>query len=151
VNGDRIVAVGTNETEVLDSSGNLLLALPVRAAAAQLSGSNLVVVVQGQLRDYDAATGALLHAWALPDAPSGSPCASPHPEGCPVVQLELEDASRDLAAYLLNGYLHVMQFTNRTDQTVPKSATAARFLDTGLAYADGAELHLVTFDKLPFG
>jgi Tol biopolymer transport system component len=149
VNADRVVAVGTNETEVLDSTGKLLLAMPVHATAAQLSGPHLVVVVQGQMRDYDAVTGALLHAWPLPDVPSGSPCASPHPWGCPTVQLELEDASRDLAAYVLNGYLHVMELTNGTDQTVAKSATTARFIETGLVYADGAELHLVTFDKLP--
>jgi Tol biopolymer transport system component len=144
--GGRIVAVGANETELLDSNGKQLLSVPMHAAAAQLSGSHLVVVVQGQLRDYDATTGALMHAWPLPDVQSGGPCGSPH--GCRAVQLELEDAARDLAVYVLNDEVHVVQLQNGTDMTIGKGMLA-RFMDAGLVYADGANLRLVPFDQLP--
>ncbi len=148
VDGGRVVAVGSNETEVLDSSGKQLLAVPVHALAAQLAGTDLVLVVQGQLRDYDAASGALVHAWPLPDVASGSPCGSPHPWGCPSVRLELEDAARGLAAYVLDGEVHVVQLADGTDQTIAKGTTA-RLMDAGLVYADGADLHLVPFAMLP--
>ncbi len=147
VDGGRVVAVGTNTTEVLDPTGVPLLALSVHARSAQLSGSDLVVAVRGQLRDYDARTGALVHAWPLPDVPTGAPCGSPHPEGCPSIRLELEDAARGLAAYVFDGELHVVRLDNGTDQTIAK-ATTARFMDAGLVYPSGNELHLVPFSQL---
>lgn len=150
VNGGRIVAVGANQTDVLDASGKQLLAVPVHALAAQLAGPELVVVVQGQLRDYDAASGALVHAWPLPEVASGSPCGSPHPWGCPSVRLELEDAARGLAVYVLDGQVHVVQLESGADTTIAKGTTA-RFMDEGLVYVDGADLHLVPFAMLPMG
>jgi WD40 repeat protein len=147
VDGGRIVAAGSNDTVVMDSTGARLMAVPVRALAAQLAGPDLVVLVQGQLRDYDAATGALTHAWPLPDVASGSPCGSPHPWGCPSVRLELEDAARGLAAYVLDGEVHVVQLADGTDVTIGKGMSA-RFMDDGLVYADGADLHLVPYTTL---
>lgn len=147
VDAARVVAIGTNETEVLDAEGRPLLAVPVHALAAQLSGLHLVVVVQGQLRDYDAVTGTLLHAWPLPDVPSGTPCGSPHPWGCPAIRLELEDASRDLAAYVVDGQVHIMRLADGADVAIGKGTTA-RFMNAGLVYADGSELHLFLLGAL---
>ena len=59
-------------------------------------------MLHGQLRDYDASSGTLLNAWPLPDVPSGGGCGSPHPWACPTIRLELVDAARGLAAYILD-------------------------------------------------
>jgi Tol biopolymer transport system component len=147
VDGGPVVAVGSNATEVLDRDGAELSSVAVHALAAQLSGSDLVTAVQGQLRDYDPATGALLHTWPLPDVPTGGPCGSPHPWGCPTIRLELEDVARGLAAYDFDGELHVVQLDNGTDTTIAK-ATTARFMSAGLVYASGNELRLVPFGRL---
>jgi hypothetical protein len=61
VDAGRIVVSGTNATLVLDSSGATLLSLPVSTPAAQLAGNDLAILLPGELRDYDAVTGALLH------------------------------------------------------------------------------------------
>jgi Tol biopolymer transport system component len=147
VDGGRVVAVGSNATEVLDRNGAELSVVAAHAVAAQLSGSHLVVAMQGQLRDYDAAGGALLHSWPLVDVPTGGPCGSPHPEGCPTIRLELEDVARGLAAYVFDGELHVVQLVNGTDKTIAK-ATTARFMNAGLVYASGNDLRLVPFGQL---
>jgi hypothetical protein len=106
------------------------------------------VVVRGQLRDYDATTGALTHAWPLPDVPSGGPCVGPFPSPCASIQLELDDASRGLATYVLDGQVHVLRLADGADKSVGRG-TLARFMDAGLVYADGADLHLVPFAQLP--
>jgi hypothetical protein len=66
------------------------------------------------------------------------------------VRLELEDAARGLAAYVLEGEVHVVQLENGADTTIAKGTTA-RFMADGLVYADGADLHLVPFGMLPMG
>ena len=147
VDSGRFVGLGTNEAEVLSADGAQLLTLPIHALAAQLSGSDLVVVVPGQLRDYDASTGSLVHTWPLPDVSSGSPCGSPHPWGCPSIRLELEDAARGLAAYVLDGEVHVVRLADGDDKTIAK-ATTARFMDAGLAIADGAVLRVIPYATL---
>jgi hypothetical protein len=151
VDGGRIVGGGENATVLYDASGKQLLSVPVSPLAAQLSGSDLVILVRGQLLVYDAATGARLHAWPLPDVPSGAECGSVYGGWeCRGAQLVLEDARQGLAAYLFNGQVHVIQLASGVDVEIGK-ATAARFVNEGLVYADGAELHLVTFGKLPSG
>jgi len=152
VDSGRVVAGGDNATVIYDASGKELLAVPVSPLAAQLAGSNLVILVQGHLLVYDATTGAKLHDWALPNVPSGGECASPHDgtwECSRNAQLVLEDAAPDLAVYVLNDEVHVVQLQNGTDTTIGKG-TLARFMDAGLAYVDGANLRLVPFDQLPF-
>jgi hypothetical protein len=157
----RIVAGGENATVIDDSNGKQLLTVPVSPLAAQLAGSNLVILVQGHLLVYDATTGARLHDWPLPSVPSGSECASPHygtwecsrnltPSSLSATnaQLILEDAAHDLATYVLNGTVHVVQLQSGRDMTVGKG-TLARFMNQGLVYADGAALHLVPFARLP--
>jgi WD40 repeat protein len=146
VDGGRVVAYGANETRVLNRDGKQLLSIPVSPLAAQLSGSDLVLVLQGQLRDYDVATGELRHSWPLADVPSGAECdlrcGGPY-------RLVLEDAERGLVAYLLDGRVHLLRLRDGAD-TVVAAAQLARFMDTGLVYADGSRLHLVPFDRLPF-
>jgi Tol biopolymer transport system component len=151
VDSGRIVAGGDNATVIYDASGKELLAVPVSPLAAQLTGSNLVILEQGHLLVYDATTGAQLHDWPLPNVPSGSECASPHGatwECSRNAQLVLEDAARDLAVYVVNDEVHVVQLQNGTDTTIGKG-TLARFMNAGLVYADGAKLRLVPFGQLP--
>jgi len=152
VNDGRIVAGGENATVLFDSNGKQLLSIPVSPLAAQLSGSDVVVLVQGELRDYDASTGALLHAWPLPDVQSGGECGSPHDGAweCRGVQprLLLEDAARGLVTYVLDGQVHLLRLSDGVDAVVA-AGMLARFMDAGLVYADGARLHLVPNNQLP--
>src|SRR5262249_46692618 len=74
VNEDRVVAYGTNETLLFDRNGNPLLSLPVSPLAAQLAGIDLVLLLPGELRDYDARSGALQHTWPVPKVSSGPVC-----------------------------------------------------------------------------
>lgn len=147
VDEGRVVAVGTNATVIFDRGGTQLLAVPVHAAAAQVDGRDLVVIVRGELRHYDAATGDLIHAWPLPDVPSGGGCGSPHPWACPQIRLELVDVSHELVAYVLDGAVHVMRLADGFDKTIGVGTTA-RFMNAGLVYASGAHLRLVSFAQL---
>jgi Tol biopolymer transport system component len=142
VDAGRIVASGDNATLVLDQNGTQLLSLPISTQAAQLAGSDLVVVVQGELRDYDTQTGALLHSYPLPFVSSGGFCGLPAPF-CGYAQFRLEDAARGLVAYVAggprpvgdaSGQLHVLGLADGRDVVV-HAATAARFDDAGLVYA----------------
>lgn len=146
----RIVAGGENATVVLDASGRQLASVPVSPLAAQLSASDLVILVRGQLLDYDAATGGRLHAWPLPDVPSGGECASPHygTWECGDPRLVLEDAARGLVTYVLDGHVHVLRLADGSDASVG-AGTLARFTTAGLVYANDATLRLVPFDRLP--
>jgi hypothetical protein len=148
VDGGRIVAVGTNAILLLDRTGRQLPAVPVRALAAQLSGPDLVVAVQGELLDYDASSGSLLQSWPLPDVATGGFCGNPHPWACPQTPLVLQDAAHGLAAYVVDGQVHVLRLADGTDVAVG-AATTARFMDEGLVYADGEHLRLRTYALLP--
>ena len=59
VDEGRIVAFGDNQTLLLDRTGATILSIPISVAAAQLAGSDLVLVRRGALLHYDARTGAL--------------------------------------------------------------------------------------------
>src|SRR5439155_19951729 len=109
VDAGRIVAGGDYATVLFDAEGKELLSVPVSPLAAQLSGSHLVVLVWRELRDYDASSGALLHAWPLPDVSSGGECGSPHSGTweCREPRLVLEDAAQGLVTYILDGQVHV--------------------------------------------
>ena len=144
VDADRLVVYGENETHVLDAEGRQLLSLPVSPAAAQLSAANLVLLLRGQLRVYDAASGALRATWPLPNVPSGAPCDL----RCGAARLLLQDVAGGLAAYVLDGQVHLLRLADGADAVVA-GGTLARFMDAGLVYADGFRLHLVPFDRLP--
>ena len=77
VDAGRVVVSGDNATLVLDTEGTRLLSLPVSTQAALLTGSELAVLVQGEVRDYDAANGMLIHRWPLPHVSFGGFCGVP--------------------------------------------------------------------------
>jgi hypothetical protein len=145
VNEDRVIAYGTNETVLLDRNGNRLLSLPVSPLAAQLAGTDLVLLVPGELRDYDTRSGALLHTWPMPAVPSGPECALRY---CDSTDLVLSDAARGLVTYTLNDQIHVLRLADGTDRTVA-TGFDPRFMNDGLVYADNARIHLVRYDNLP--
>jgi hypothetical protein len=103
---------------------------------------------RGELRDYDSGTGAHLHAWPLPDVPSGAECETPNSIRCSQPRLALEDAARGLVTYVLDGQVHVLRLADGVDVIVA-SGTTARFIDSGLVYANSLRLRLVPFDRLP--
>src|SRR5205823_3421424 len=75
VDGGRIVARRPDGSlELLDVDGGVLRTFDVRAVAAVLADDDLVVLVQGELRDYSASTGVLLYVWPMPDVPSSGRC-----------------------------------------------------------------------------
>lgn len=145
VDQNRVVAYGNNATLLLDRDGNQLLSLPISPLAAQLAGTDLALLLHGELRDYDTRSGTLLHVWRLPDVTSGPECAW---RACSDNQLVLNDAAWGLVAYTLDGHVHVLRLADGADATVA-AGTVARFMDVGLVCADGASLRLVPFDQLP--
>jgi len=150
VEGGRIVAAGTNATWIVDAQGKLLLSIPVSPLAAQLAGSDLVLLLRGEIDDYDAGSGVMRHAWPLPDVPSGAETGDPNRVAAVPGngRLVLDDAGRGLVAYVLDEQVHVLRLSDGEDVTVAPGQLA-RFSDTGLVYADGARIHLVPFDRLP--
>jgi hypothetical protein len=57
------------------------------------------------------------------------------------------DAARGLAAYTLDGKLHLLRLADGKDSVVGY-ASEARFMDSGLVYADGSRIHLVSSGRL---
>jgi hypothetical protein len=149
VDTGRIVVSGLNETRVLAANGTILLSLAAPTLAAQLSGSDLVLVTGGELRDYDAASGALRATWPLPAQPAGHDCdLFGDPTCLPPAKLVLGDVGHGLAAYVLDGRVHLLRLADGADRVVG-AGTLARFMDAGLVFADGARIRLVPYDRLP--
>lgn len=148
VNNDRIVASGERETIVFDRDGNEVVSLPVSALGAQLDGDHLVVLVPGELRDYDIRSGQLLHTSMLPDVESGSECGSPHYCDRHPPRLLLEDLRAGLVTYVLDGEVHLRRVFDGADLVIAPGSLA-RFFDGGLVYAYGARISVVPFDQLP--
>jgi Tol biopolymer transport system component len=145
---DRFVASGDRETIVFDRDGKELLSLPFSALGAQFDGDHLIVLVRGELRDYDRSSGQLLRTSALPDVESGSECGSPHYCDRRPPRLLLEDARDGLVTYVLDGQVHLRRLVDGRD-AVLAPGSLARFFDGGLVYAYGARLSAVPFDQLP--
>jgi hypothetical protein len=150
VEGGRIVAADDKTTRILDPQGAVLVSIPVSPLAAQLTGSDLVLVVRGRLLDYDAGSGELRHTWPLPDVPSGGEAGDPNsgrafPAG---VHLDLEDAAHGLVTYVLDEQVHVLRLADGKDATIGPGGLA-RFTATGLVYTDGARIRLMPFNGLP--
>jgi hypothetical protein len=146
VDNGRVLAYGTKRTLLVDRNGEQLLSLATTPETAQLAGDDLVLLDRGSLRHYDVRAAALLHTWPLPDVPSGPTCG--WLRCTPSQRLALADAARGLVAYVLDGQLHVLRLVDGADAIVGQAALA-RFMDTGLVYANGARLHLVPFASLP--
>jgi Tol biopolymer transport system component len=148
VDDGRILVGGTNELRLLDRDGYRLLSLDVKADAAALDDRDIAAVVRGSLRHYDASSGTLLHTWPLPDVPAGFRCGSPSGYRCPQVQLVFDDLAQGLAAYVLDGQVHILRLADGIDRTVG-TGSAARFMNAGLVYADQERLRLVRYAELP--
>jgi hypothetical protein len=140
---------------LLDATGTELLSLPVDAAAAQLSGRDLVVAAPGRLVDYDAQSGELVRVWPLPEVATGRDCLFWSGPTCPALpagpvpaRLTLQDAARGIVAYTLDGDLHVLRLADGKDARIGPG-NEARFMDAGLVYADLARIHLVSYESLP--
>jgi hypothetical protein len=152
VDDGRVVARHADGSlELLSLDGSVLETFDVPSLGAALAGDDLVVLVQGELRDYSVSSGELLHAWPLPDVPSSGRCRL---TDCPGVRLTLDDAARGVVVYTLDGVVHLLRMSNGEDKTVP-GATVAELTDAGLFYAyAGADpwpgrIRFVPFDELP--
>jgi hypothetical protein len=108
----------------------------------------VVILIAHELRDYDAATGALLHTWPLPDVSAGVDCKSVLNNTCPALRLTLEDAAHGLVAYSPDNQVHLLRLSDGADAIIGPAALA-RFMDEGLVYANGSKLKLVAYDQLP--
>jgi len=130
----RVVAGGENAIWVLDSGGALLSSIPGPLApdGAQLAASDVVVARGGGLQRYDARSGSLVQT--LPFSAGSS----------------LQDAARGLVAYVLDGRVHVLRLLDGADAIVAYG-TFARFMDQGLALADGARVRVLPWERLPLG
>lgn len=146
VDANRIVVSGDNETRVLGADGAILRSLPVPTLAAQLSGSDLVLASGAQLFVYDVGTGAVRAAWPLP-APAGRACDFYGDPGCRVTpRVTFSDVARARAVYVVDGQVHVLRLADGVDTAVG-AGTLARFMDSGLVYADGARVRLLPWDQ----
>jgi hypothetical protein len=146
--GTRIAALRYGSIVVLDAAGNDLLQTTLPAGGAQIMGNELLVLVEGQLRDYDLKTGALRQTWTAPSGSVGRDCdfySEPH---CPTdAAVKLQDAARGLVAYTFNGQVHVVRLADGRDTAIGYG-TEARFMDSGLAYADAARLNIIPYSGL---
>jgi WD40-like Beta Propeller Repeat len=149
VDSGRIVVSGANETRVLAADGSILLSLPVPTFAAQLDRSDLVLAAGPQLRDYDATTGAVRSAWPLPEQPAGHDCDYYGDPSCnQPIRLTIGDVSHGFVAYGYLGRVYLLRLSDGAVSVVGKG-NLPRFTDAGLAFADGARIRAIPFDRLP--
>ena len=115
---------------VLDRSGTTSIAISVYPAEAQLAGDDLVSQVGDELLHHEVVQGVLVHRWPLRrDA-------------------ALQDAAHGLVAYALDGTIRVRRLDDGADAEVAPGSLA-RFFDGGLAYAEGARVRVVPYERLP--
>jgi hypothetical protein len=143
--GSRIALLRYGSLVVIDAHGNDLLTTGVAAAGAQIMGNNLLALTDGRLTEYDIGNGAVQQSWPPPSGTTGRDCAYNGEPQCPLsAAVKLQDASHGLVALTVNGQLHILHLNTGTDSTIGY-ATEARFMDTGLVYADGARINLVPY------
>jgi hypothetical protein len=150
VDDGRIVARHTDGSlELLSLDGRVLETFDLPSLGAVLAGDDLVVLLQGELRDYSVASGELLHAWPLPDVRISGRCRAIWCDG-----LTLDDAARGVVVYRLDGVVHLLRLSNGDDVTLP-GATVAELTDAGLFFAYVGDkpwpgrIRFVPFDELP--
>jgi WD40 repeat protein len=141
VDGGRIVSLrGDGSLTLLDATGKAMRTIPSGGEpplAAELDGDRLVVLVRGALGVYDVQTGALAHAWPLPDVPSSGACRTYVSECVDGVRLRLVGAGGGLAAYLFDGAVHVLRLVDGRDVAYAP-ASAAQLTRAGLFFAHTA-------------
>jgi hypothetical protein len=64
----RLVVSGGGLLRILDTHGNLMLTLTLETSHAALSGDDLLIQLNNELRDYSSTTGTLVHTWELTTA-----------------------------------------------------------------------------------
>jgi hypothetical protein len=122
--GGTLDVVGANGAPVRTFANSTL-------TGAELMGGRLLMLVPGEIREYNVRTGALVRTRPLPNVTSAGACGMPP---CPVVALRLVDAKRGLVAYIQSGKLHLLRLRDGRHRIVHR-ATDARFGDDGLFYA----------------
>jgi hypothetical protein len=137
VDGGRLVVNGGGLVRILDTDGKPLLTLPLEASHTALSGDDLVVQRDNEIRDYSAAAGTLLHSACCIEVANCQHCGP-----------ALQDTARGLAAYTAHGQLHLLRLSDGSD-TIIGPADLARFTDTGLVVAAGTRIRLIPYDELP--
>jgi hypothetical protein len=145
--GTRIALLRYGSLVVVDANGNDLLTTGVPAAGAQIMGNNLLALTEGRLTEYDISSGVVQHSWPLPGGTPGRDCifyGEPH---CPSAAVKLQGAARGLVAFTVNGQLHILHLSTGADDTIGY-ATEARFMDSGLVYADGARINFIPYSGL---
>jgi Tol biopolymer transport system component len=157
VDASRMVVLRSDGSlALLDAEARQLRSLPFVPGAvhgAALAGSDLVVIVPHELRDYDAATGTLLHSWPLLDVATAGVCGI-ELWRCGSPRLRFEGAANGLAVYLLDDQIHLLRLRDGADVVVG-NGTAAQVEDSGLFYAHQAtgtwpgRIRFVPFDQLP--
>jgi hypothetical protein len=120
---------------VLDRSGTTSIAISASPARGQLDegqldGNALVSHVGDELLEHEIVKGALVRRWPLPRV------------------ARLEDARDGLVAYVLAGEIRMLRLSDGATAAVA-SGSLARFFDGGLAYAEGARVRIIPFDRLP--
>jgi hypothetical protein len=119
--GRVLVREGSDTLVILDAAGAELSRLTVPDfTEASLQGSDVVVHSGGDLDDYDAATGALLHAWPVP--------ADAH----------LEDVQVGVAAYVTGSAVHLLRLSHGRYSVVTAPGTGpihAQLEPQGLFYS----------------
>jgi hypothetical protein len=120
---------------VVDAGGAVVSLYPVttlgQTLAAELAGGDLVQLGQGSVRQFDVATGLLQHTWPVANVAAGGICRR---LPCAPQLLTLEDVSGGLAAYTLQGEVHVLRLSDGRDVVVA-AGTRAQFVTSGLVYA----------------
>ena len=114
---------------VLDPSGTTSIAISVTPAQAQLDGNALVSHVGEELLHHEIVGGALLHRAQLRS------------------DAVLQDAARGLVVYTVDGTIHVRRLDDGTDAEVA-AGSVGRFFAGGLAYAEGARVRVIPFERL---
>lgn len=144
--GARIAALRYDRLAIYDLSGRQLRAFDVLPAAAQFAGEDIVALVPNELRVY-APDGTLRHSWTMPTDSVGRDCRYYSEPQCRGGSLTLQDATRNLAAYVVQGEVHVLRLADGRN-TVVGYGTEARFMNDGLVYADGARIRIVPWNQL---
>jgi hypothetical protein len=129
------IAVRTHATalDLIDLDGHDLLSIPVGAPVLQaaLAQNDLIVLVPGALRVYNADTGDLTHSWPLPAAVVGT-CKFSITSCTPDVNLIGTASGR--AAYLLHGKVYIVRLSDgATAETV--DAALAQLTSAGLFFS----------------
>jgi hypothetical protein len=85
---------------------------------------------------------------AHPSGTTGRDCFYYNEPHCPYdAAVKLQDAAHGLVAITVNDELHILDVSNGADRSIGH-ATEARFMDTGLVFADGARVHFIPYSGL---